>query len=184
MHVLPQGVLADQAMNVVTFSVVSGAGRLSGTHSGDAASNEPAHGSSKRAYHGLVRAFIRRCHTAKPRTCALMRSRGDTHVANPVGEDTKLYALMMCWGLDIRSTSDHATPLEHRLRMRSIDLDGGALTSVSSEAAGVDLAMAPIVVTASVPGLPPATLEIPLSADPSLLPLAVASRPEAHSMLA
>ena len=68
LHVLPQGVLADQAMNVVTFSVVSGAGRLSGTHSGDAASNEPAHGSSKRAYHGLVRAFIRRCHTANPRT--------------------------------------------------------------------------------------------------------------------
>ena len=133
------GVLADQSSEVISFSVVSGDGRLSGTHSGDAATNEPAHGTSKRAFHGLVRAFV-------------------------------------------RSSSDHATPLAHRERMLSIDLDGGSLTTVSGRVEPIR-SLAPIVVMASVAGLASATLEIALSTDLGQLPLAVAARAEANSML-
>jgi hypothetical protein len=51
--------LVSDASSVVTFSVTSGPGRISGVHNGDAKSHEPQASSSRRAYHGLVRAAVK-----------------------------------------------------------------------------------------------------------------------------
>ena len=56
------GELAVEAMDEVVFAVKSGEGRLWATHSGNPAANmtqNPAHGGTRAAYHGLVRAYIR-----------------------------------------------------------------------------------------------------------------------------
>ena len=51
--------LVSDASSVVTFSVTSGPGRIAGVHNGDAKSHEPQAASSRRAYHGLVRAAVK-----------------------------------------------------------------------------------------------------------------------------
>lgn len=85
----------------------------------------------------------------------------------------------------VRSSSDRATSIAHRRRLLEVDLDGGHSTKIHIEsgtglgaAADVAQVMLPsIVVKATVVGLPPATLKIPLTKDLRHLPLAVAGRP-------
>eukprot|EP00051_Salpingoeca_urceolata_P004109 m.62678 g.62678 ORF g.62678 m.62678 type:complete len:996 (-) comp13376_c0_seq3:134-3121(-) len=53
------GHLVNGASNNVTFTVVSGGGRVAGTHSGNPASHVAYGSSTYPAYHGLARAFVR-----------------------------------------------------------------------------------------------------------------------------
>jgi len=43
----------------IQFQIISGEGRLWATHSGDPATQEPCHSPSRKAYHGLARAYVR-----------------------------------------------------------------------------------------------------------------------------
>ncbi len=52
------GVVVNMANSSVTFSVLSGPGRVVGTHNGDPTSHENNHSPTHMAYHGLVRAVI------------------------------------------------------------------------------------------------------------------------------
>jgi hypothetical protein len=121
------------AFSKVTFSVVSGGGRVLAMHSGSPADQHPQQGDNLQAYHGLARAFI-------------------------------------------RSSEDHASSAQHRSLLRRIDKDGGkdASTTVSS-ADSIPDGLPPIIVRASVDGLPAVQLSIPLTRDLNQLPLAVAA---------
>lgn len=115
----------------VTFSIVSGGGRVLATHSGSPADQQQ--GDTVQAYHGLARAFI-------------------------------------------RSSEDHATSAAHRNLLRRIDKDSGRSASVAvSSATSHTAGLPPIVVKASVMGLPAAQLSIPVTTDLDQLPLAVAA---------
>ena len=52
------GHLVADATNNVTFIVISGPGRVFGSHNGDPVSHEPNQAKSHSAYHGLVRALV------------------------------------------------------------------------------------------------------------------------------
>lgn len=52
------GVVAHQASDNVTFTIISGPGRVVGAHNGDQASREPNHSPWHSAYHGLTRGTI------------------------------------------------------------------------------------------------------------------------------
>lgn len=52
------GVVVNMANNSVNFSIVSGPGRIVGTHNGDPTSHENNHSPTHMAYHGLVRAVV------------------------------------------------------------------------------------------------------------------------------
>eukprot|EP00045_Choanoeca_perplexa_P013797 m.157887 g.157887 ORF g.157887 m.157887 type:complete len:955 (-) comp16458_c0_seq1:38-2902(-) len=54
-----QGHTIPSATHNVTFSILSGPGRVIGTHNGDPASHVVASSLTRPAYHGLVRAFVR-----------------------------------------------------------------------------------------------------------------------------
>jgi hypothetical protein len=54
-----QGHVIPTASYNVTFAIVSGPGRVSGTHNGDPASHVVASSPTRPAYHGLARAFVR-----------------------------------------------------------------------------------------------------------------------------
>lgn len=123
------GLMVPSANNNMTFSVVSGPGKVWTTHNGDPGNLSPNNASWNPAYHGLARAFI-------------------------------------------RSTSDHASTSQHRRRMRQIDLEPTVYIAGDDKYEDPD----PIVVEVVVDGFPSARLEIPVTADPSQLPLAVAAR--------
>ena len=53
------GVVVNGANNNITFTIVSGAGKIWGTHNGDPANLSPNHASWTLAYHGLARAVVR-----------------------------------------------------------------------------------------------------------------------------
>lgn len=53
-----KGVVAHMASDNVTFSIISGPGRVVGAHNGDQASHEPNHSPWHSAFHGLVRGTI------------------------------------------------------------------------------------------------------------------------------
>ena len=53
------GRVVHLANNVIAFEIVSGPGRLQGTHNGDPHNHNPSSASSNYAYHGLVRAVVR-----------------------------------------------------------------------------------------------------------------------------
>ena len=53
-----KGVTAHMASDNVTFTIISGPGRVVGAHNGDQASHEPNHSPWHSAYHGLVRGTI------------------------------------------------------------------------------------------------------------------------------
>lgn len=116
-----------------------------------------------------------------------------THSGNPVGLEPPHSGTRAAYhGLAraiIRSSSDHATPAAHRRRMRQVDTDHGRRTTIADPDRGATGprgvgggALPPIIVTASVQGLPDASLSIPLTADLQQLPLAVASRAEANNI--
>lgn len=131
------GVVVPSASNNVSFAVLSGPGRILGSHNGDPACHEPNQAPWHSAYHGLVRAIV---------------------------------------GV----TMDAVTPPALRRRAAAIELDAPAHAYwLGADAAGG--AAAPpsqLVVQASSPGLPAATIAIPLSTDPardSVLAAAAAS---------
>lgn len=64
----------------------------------------------------------------------------------------------------VQVSQDSATPEQHRRRLRQIDVDGGRRTTIDL---GGSPQPAAIVVTASSPGLKPATIEIPVSTNVS-----------------
>ena len=78
----------------------------------------------------------------------------------------------------VQVSHDAASGARHRRRMRQIDLDGGIHTTIA--AGGEDPPPSAITVTASAPGLAPASVDIPLSTDPgadSVLAAAAESMP-------
>ena len=52
------GVVAHMAVNNVTFTIVSGPGRVVGAHNGDQAAHEPNHAPFHTSYHGLTRGTV------------------------------------------------------------------------------------------------------------------------------
>ena len=52
------GHVLNNATNRVTFSVISGPGRVIASHNGDVRNHEPNHAPSNLAYHGLVRVVV------------------------------------------------------------------------------------------------------------------------------
>lgn len=54
-----RGHVVASATDTVTFTIASGPGRVSGVHNGDAKSHEPQAATTRRAYHGLVRAAVK-----------------------------------------------------------------------------------------------------------------------------
>lgn len=125
------GVMVPSADDNVTFTIVSGPGRVWATHNGDPANLSPNHAAWNPAYHGLVRAFI-------------------------------------------RTTADYSTSPDHRRRMREIDVDGGHNIKIIDPKSNAK--PSPIIVKATVKGLPPSQIEIPVTIDLEQLPLPVASR--------
>ena len=53
------GYVIPSATYNITFTVLSGPGRVTGTHNGDPASHVVASSPTRPAYHGLARAFVR-----------------------------------------------------------------------------------------------------------------------------
>jgi hypothetical protein len=53
------GIVVNNADNLITFAVQSGPGRVAGVHNGDGKSHEPQIAQSRYAYHGLARAVIK-----------------------------------------------------------------------------------------------------------------------------
>ena len=68
-------------------------------------------------------------------------------------------------------TEDRASPAWHRRRLNQIDAHAGALTKIVE----APQPLAPIVLRATVEGLPPASVAIPVSADPAATVMAVAA---------
>lgn len=68
-------------------------------------------------------------------------------------------------------TEDASSPAWHRSRLAEIDLHGDAQTKVRQG----NVVPTPIVIRASAPGLPDATIEIPTSVNPSDGVMAVAA---------
>eukprot|EP00463_Aulacantha_scolymantha_P000392 TRINITY_DN1231_c0_g1_i1.p1 TRINITY_DN1231_c0_g1~~TRINITY_DN1231_c0_g1_i1.p1 ORF type:complete len:334 (+),score=71.53 TRINITY_DN1231_c0_g1_i1:722-1723(+) len=75
----------------------------------------------------------------------------------------------------IRTTADYATPPIHRRRMREIDVDSDYNIKII-DPDNNSIGPASIVVEATVKGLPPSRITIPVTVDLHQLPLAVASR--------
>lgn len=75
----------------------------------------------------------------------------------------------------IRTTADHATPAAHRRRLLQIDQDSTVYVH-DPDAVTADDGPADIVVAASSPGLATVHVTIPVTADLSQLPVAVAAR--------
>ena len=85
------GRIVPSADNAVTFTVDSGPGKVLGVHNGDAKSHEPQAVTTRRAYHGLVRAVIKvtvDSASASPEDLELLTSEIDT--VSKDGRDTVL----------------------------------------------------------------------------------------------
>ena len=69
----------------------------------------------------------------------------------------------------IITTEDKSSPAWHRLRLQEIDIESGLQTRITTHTGNttIDAAAEPIVLKASAPGLPSATLKIPTSTDPA-----------------
>ena len=128
------GVLVQNSVANVTFTVLSGPARVLGCGNGDPADRHPQHAAWKPAYHGLVRAVLQ----ANVRATGSLASRQTEATLNPdAGE-------------------------------------GEGSSSISLEGEASDLP-AFVTVAADSPGLPRATLRVPVSADPRHDPLNVAA---------
>ena len=148
----------------MVFAVKSGAGKLWATHSGDPASDmgkNPAHGDTRPAYHGLVRAYIRSA--SDNATSSQHRRR-----LREIDLDGGVVTAVADPALDGRRLAD----AKANGRTEGIMLDGIVVTATVKACAGK-------------PGCPSDTLTIPLTTDLAQLPKAVAARPaEANSMVA
>merc|ERR1719498_1740773 len=71
------GEVMHLASNNITFKVISGPGRVQGTHNGDPHLHASNVSPSSPAYHGLVRAIIRVTETSKrsDRACSFVQNR-------------------------------------------------------------------------------------------------------------
>ena len=77
----------------------------------------------------------------------------------------------------IMTTEDHSSAAWHRARLLQIDVDSSSRTRVVLDSDSDDVVPAPpIVLQASAPGLPSATISVPTSADPADGVLEVAAR--------
>jgi hypothetical protein len=135
------------ATDTVTFRVVSGPGRVQGTHNGDPHAHARNDAPSHAAYHGLVRAVVRVTSVAaRPHAERAALARID--VGGPMAAGT-LSAMHTGAG----------THVQARVSM-------GGNTSAPAAADALELEeLQPIVVEASAPGLPPARISIAVSTD-------------------
>ena len=142
-----KGEVVHGAKNNVSFSIVSGPGRVVGSHNGNQSCHEPNHAPWHSAYQGLVRGVI------------MVR----------LPHFRLALAVLCCLkgrALNEQVTEDSATPDWHRDRM--LQIDGAAANSVvvpsNSDRSGAAEA---IVVSIASEGLTSATVSIPVSTDVS-----------------
>ena len=139
------------ATDTVTFRVVSGPGRVQGTHNGDAHARARNDAPSHAAYHGLVRAVVRVTSVAaRPHAERAALARID--VGGP-----------MAAGTNSAMRTGAGTHVRARMSMRG---NHGGNTSAPAPADALELEeLQPIVVEASAPGLPTARISIAVSTD-------------------
>ena len=140
-----------RATDTITFRVVSGPGRVQGTHNGDAHARARNDAPSHAAYHGLVRAVVRVTSVAaRPHAERAALARID--VGGP-----------MAAGTNSAMRTGAGTHAQARMSMRG---NHGGNTSAPAPAYALELEeLQPIVVEASAPGLPPARISIAVSTD-------------------
>ena len=138
---------AVMAADTVSFRVVSGPGRVQGTHNGDPHARARNDAPSHAAYHGLVRAVVRVTSVA----------------ARPHAERAALARIDVGGPMAAGTNSAMRTGTGTRVQAR---VSTGGNTSAAAAADALELEeLQPIVVEASAPGLPPARISIAVSTD-------------------
>jgi hypothetical protein len=146
-----KGDLATNSDLNITFTVnANGPGTVWATHSGDPANISPSLAAWTPAYHGEF-SFIYRY---------ILRESCSQFDSLPLTSLTISPGLARAF---VRTTADYASPPALRRLMRAIDAEG--TTHVADPDDRSDVAPTTLTVTATAPGLAPATLEIPLSTD-------------------
>ena len=146
------------AADNVSFRVVSGPGRVQGTHNGDPHARARNDATSHAAYHGLVRAVVRVTSVAaRPRAERAALARID--VGGPMAAGTNR---AMHPGKGTGTGTDTGTGTGTHAKAAS--MDGNLSATAAADALELE-ELEPIVVEASAPGLPPARISIAVSTD-------------------